>query len=231
MVLLCQSRVSLAQLGGQKSSECVPARADAHDHGGVTVAGVNTCQHYSPLQAHDWPLTEAAVIQLSCLISAQSEEASQLHIVVQMHSKVSCQMSWCLAPLKWLLCGTHTRFHNCTETAVHLCMMGQAQSGNSSRADPCDVKYCMTWKLCCAHVESKPRHAMGPGLLLDAETPVMVQNVPLGTERSMEEGWVQLLFDLALSTWAPAPALGSTTVSVSLYCFRRLRSSSRLCSS
>lgn len=99
--------MSLAQLRGQKGSECVPARADAHDHGGVTVAGVNTCQHYSPLQAHDWPLPKAAIIQLSCLISVQPEEASQLHTVVRMNLGVLCQMSWYLAPLQWLLFGMH----------------------------------------------------------------------------------------------------------------------------
>ena len=87
MILLCPSRVSFAQLRGQKGSECVPARADAHDHGGITVAGVNTCQHYTPLQTHDWPLPKGAIIQHSCLISAQSEEASQLYFAVRMCSE------------------------------------------------------------------------------------------------------------------------------------------------
>lgn len=89
MVLLRKSRMSFAQLRGQEGSECVPAWADAHYHGGVTVAGVNTCQHNSPLQAHDWSLLKAAIIQLSCLISARPKEASQLHTLVRRHSQMS----------------------------------------------------------------------------------------------------------------------------------------------
>lgn len=36
-------------LRSQKGSESSPAWADAHDHGGVAIAGVNARENYSPL--------------------------------------------------------------------------------------------------------------------------------------------------------------------------------------